>query len=1280
LIEIGLIDAAELESFAADSAGGVLGLSRALVKGGKLTPYQAAAVYQKKSRGLLIGNYLILDKLGQGGMGVVFKARHRRLGRIGALKILPPSFARDRSAVMRFRREVEAAGRVKHPNLVAALDADEDRGVHFLVMDYVEGQDLHKFVSDRGPMPVAQAIDCVIQAARGLEAAHAQGIVHRDIKPANLMLDDTGTVRVLDLGLARLVDAANPFNKSVAGRLTESGMYMGTVDYMAPEQAEDSHRVDHKADIYSLGCTLYFLLTGREPFVGETVLKRLIAHMERPAPSLRAARADVPTALDEVYQKMMAKRAADRPASMAEVVAMLEAVKSAAGDVKQSATSKSRPELKVFDEQPLKRASTRRPEGDPSILARVLPSDGVDLENELNLEDLVMDVRSELSPSPTRPTQKPPAPTERVFERSAPTRSNRRPRRTGPVILGLSVTAAIAAVFLGFRLFPLTIPPDNDFDRARVVSVPESPAAPTPPIEPGAGTASVEKLPSIPTPGPVPPVAPAVEREPYVETAQFVGHVNTSPVEAVRVSPDGKRLGTTSSDKTARLWDIATGRELRRFWHPEFPRAIAFVPPHGRVVVTGCDDGGVRLWDVETGKLNQLLAKSPFPVRSVAVSPDGRRVAFGGDDRAVILSDILDGSSSRRLDCRIEHIRSVAFAPDGRRILAGGHRGLDIGDDAGADAMESIPDAAEKSIWEVAFTGDGRHAVSANAGGLTYWDLDSKRAVHEGKIEGYQVRALAFKTDSPLVLFGTQRGASENAWDGLFGTWDFGRGGEIIRGANGPAHLAIATLPGGSIASADWDGVARIWEPAASLARARELKKVGKFPDALAEYERAIARHPGDARLLIERGRLLASQGEAAKADADFTRAAQLAPESPQLFVAGGWWAAGPYPGGLDQLPSLDTSRVPDPTRPAPSAGSDERPWRDLAIGWPADGREGSFDLGAEQGGGVDLGATFRAEHISVYVMTYVYSAAPRDVVLLFGADDRAQVWLNGRGILRANGFTATDKLAIPVTLQAGRNVLLAAIANDWEGHGFHLRFADSPADFARAYVHARKWSEAREAYHKAVALEPENGDWHLHHEVGLAMAEDGRWKEAKSAFERDVALLPDAWWPQFLLAECNLALRDFTAYRKLCEAAIKRYGKNPNSLTADNLMWQTALIPNAVRDYAPLIAIGKKLMNQPKPDPNHFQNYGAILYRAKNYPSAISFLERSISGEKRPANAFDWIFIAMARHMSRQPGEREALEKARASFGKDSSWPNRLQYQALLEEAEEVLRLPPPP
>ncbi len=400
-MEIGLVGADELEALAAGSSDGVLGLSRALVQAGKLTPYQAAAVYQRKSRGLLIGNYIILDKIGQGGMGMVFKARHRRLGRVGALKILPPSFARDRQAVLRFRREVEAAGRLKHPNVVVAVDADEDRGVHFLVMEFVEGRDLDRVVRDRGPLPVSQAVDFIIQAARGLEAAHAQGIVHRDMKPGNLMLDSAGTVRVLDLGLARIVDAANPFGQAAGARLTESGMYMGTVDFMAPEQAEDSHSADHRADIYALGCSLYYLLTARTPFDGPTVLKRLMAHLEQPAPSIRSKRPEAPAKLEAAYQKMMAKRPEDRPATMTEVIALLEACKPDISAKPAAADApKSRPELMVFNEPPTKRPAPQKTDRDPALLPRTTEPEGLAISHDLNLEDLIMDVRSDIKPEP----------------------------------------------------------------------------------------------------------------------------------------------------------------------------------------------------------------------------------------------------------------------------------------------------------------------------------------------------------------------------------------------------------------------------------------------------------------------------------------------------------------------------------------------------------------------------------------------------------------------------------------------------------------------------------------------------------------------------------------------------------------------------------------------------------------------------------------------------------------------------------------------------------------
>ncbi|MCY2995949.1 MAG: serine/threonine-protein kinase, partial [Planctomycetota bacterium] len=176
------------------------GLARELIRQGKLTKFQAAAVYQGKIKSLVLREYVILERLGAGGMGEVFQARHRGMNRVVALKVLPPRAMSSPDAVRRFQREAKAAARLLHPNIVTAFDADEDHGLHFLVMEYVEGQDLARIVKDRGPLGVAEALDCIVQAAKGLEYAHTHGVVHRDIKPANLLLSTEGTVKVLDMG------------------------------------------------------------------------------------------------------------------------------------------------------------------------------------------------------------------------------------------------------------------------------------------------------------------------------------------------------------------------------------------------------------------------------------------------------------------------------------------------------------------------------------------------------------------------------------------------------------------------------------------------------------------------------------------------------------------------------------------------------------------------------------------------------------------------------------------------------------------------------------------------------------------------------------------------------------------------------------------------------------------------------------------------------------------------------------------------------------------------
>ncbi len=306
-------------------------LAQELFRQKKLTRFQAQAVYQGKTRGLVVGNYVVLDTLGRGGMGYVYKAQHRKMKRTVALKMLPSSSTRSAEAVRRFQREVEAAARLSHANIVTAHDADESQGVHFLVMEFVEGKDLAQIVREKGSLTVAKAVDYILQAARGLDYAHRSGIIHRDIKPSNLLLDRHGVVKVLDMGLARIDQLQAEEDKAASEGLTQTGQVMGTLDYMPPEQALDTHHADARADIYSLGCTLYYLLTGRSPYGGDTVGRKIVAHREDPIPSLCAVRKDAPEALDRLFQSMLAKRPEDRPQSMAQVIAELGRCPSAVG-------------------------------------------------------------------------------------------------------------------------------------------------------------------------------------------------------------------------------------------------------------------------------------------------------------------------------------------------------------------------------------------------------------------------------------------------------------------------------------------------------------------------------------------------------------------------------------------------------------------------------------------------------------------------------------------------------------------------------------------------------------------------------------------------------------------------------------------------------------------------------------------------------------------------------------------------------------------------------------
>jgi len=262
-------------------------------------------------------------------MSSVYLAEHATLRSKAAVKVLPRKRVSQTSYLARFEQEARLAARLNHPNIVRTFDLDTEGTVHYIAMEYVEGTDLHAKVKREGPLPVRQAADFIRQAAAGLEYAHDEGLVHRDIKPANLMLDIRGTIKVLDLGLALAVTGDEE-----DGSLTRehNEKVIGTADYLAPEQATDSHKADRRSDIYSLGCTLYYLLVGRAPFAQGKLAERIQAHVKKPPPNLLDERPDVPAPLVDLYFRMMEKHPDSRPQTAQEVADTLGAwLKASAG-------------------------------------------------------------------------------------------------------------------------------------------------------------------------------------------------------------------------------------------------------------------------------------------------------------------------------------------------------------------------------------------------------------------------------------------------------------------------------------------------------------------------------------------------------------------------------------------------------------------------------------------------------------------------------------------------------------------------------------------------------------------------------------------------------------------------------------------------------------------------------------------------------------------------------------------------------------------------------------
>jgi len=848
VVELGLLDAEAFDRVASDFAADLTGLTRSLSRSGLVTAYQSAAICQGKVRGLVVGDYLILDKLGEGGMGVVFKARHRRLGHKVALKILRPRLARDRKLVLRFRREIHATALVDHPNIVAVLDADEDRGVHYLTMQYIEGIDLDGFVRNGGTLPVAQAVDCVMQAARGLAAAHARGIIHRDIKPGNLMLDTTGTIRVLDLGLALLSEGAGQLADTAAMTLTQAGAYMGTVDYMAPEQAQNSHTVDHRADIYSLACTLHFLLTGRPPFEGATPLSRLIAHQQMPAPSLRGKRPDVTLALDAVYQAMMAKQPDDRLGSMTDVLARLDTRLSPA-----VLTLPAPPALMTLP-GPVHNSELASPEVAAASRNHLHDASGDSNGHAaLNREGRGTDVglAESVAPLPAR------APTASASVHAAA----RTPRRVA-ILSSLGILAVLAAIAtlimlnrrdLDKRMMrgragaDLTSNPTNEPDETQPFATERQPRAavgnglepvverptPTPATvknqrerpaivasnsRPSAPPVDASRTPEK-RPGPVPAQPPKIAGNPPPATYEAAPPCfrHKGAVTSIAVSLDGKLALSAGADHYARLWNIKTGDEISAARHPAevFDAALS---GDGRFAWTCTKampntNGAVRFWNMGTFTPKVVFGSDRAhtgSINAVALFGDGRALS-GGHDGRVVLWNLATGKRGRLIGQQKGsiHPHGVAFFPRGFRAATGGADGLVHIWNLGRGEEVATWEGHRGAISSIAISANGsRVATGGSDGTVILWEQSTGSVIRSFKMpDGDRNASVAILADGNVLAAGDMRGQLV-VWDA--------NSGLVLRQSRGPfvKHRGLAVMPDGQrVLTADQDGVVRMWLP-----------------------------------------------------------------------------------------------------------------------------------------------------------------------------------------------------------------------------------------------------------------------------------------------------------------------------------------------------------------------------------------------------------------------------------------------------------------------------------
>ncbi|MGE3806061.1 MAG: WD40 repeat domain-containing serine/threonine protein kinase, partial [Gemmataceae bacterium] len=661
-----------------------------------------------------LGPYVLLEPLGEGGLGQVFRARHRESGQIVALKTIRAELLTEPEVVQRFYREVRLLERLDHAHLVRALDAGEAHGRHYLAMEFVNGIDLSRLVKEEGPLSPELACTAIVQAARGLAYAHEQGLVHRDIKPSNLMLtygtqaSDRPTVKILDLGLARLHHSEDPVTGEPRGDMTSTltplggVLVMGTPDYLAPEQAVNFHGVDVRADIYSLGCTLYFLLTGEPPFPGGTLAEKLWRHQQEEPPAVESFRSDIDPELTVILQRMLAKKPEDRFQTPAEVVTAFE-------------TLEGRSRLGRW----LKRSRWLLPYAASGLAACLL------------IWAIVFGLSRDWNAASVEPL---PAPFE------AGLGHERFPWQPAELVAVLGeerqrhwgeVNAVVLAekrnwIVSGGNDHVLRVWDATSMREWQVLGGPGTNGH-------GAGVLSL-----------------AFDREGRLlasgardhtirlwdfsgQAPRMVGGITSAHIGriyALQFARHGRWLASCADDHAVRFWDM-TGPEPRPKTAIEVPDERFFalaVSPDDRLLAAGGYLRKLRVWDVSGAQPVALATLDGHKgwIRALAFTPDNSFLVSGGEDDAVRVWSLDPEPREVNVLFHGEGVLSLRFAPDGKLLASGGKDGtIRLWNWPGHKAIQKVAFKAHNAgVTSLAFSADGRTLISAgNDGTVRRWDL-----------------------------------------------------------------------------------------------------------------------------------------------------------------------------------------------------------------------------------------------------------------------------------------------------------------------------------------------------------------------------------------------------------------------------------------------------------------------------------------------------------------------------------------------------------------------------